>query len=101
MNLGIYELIDRDLNITSSPDPEIKQRWLPLGITLNSTTAEPTAHTWICSMGRSKYLTPVYRSLELNGEHDTGVEWLCENIDFYHPVAITSLKKELHLSSDF
>jgi len=42
-------------------------------------------------MGRSKYLMPVYQSLQDSGQHDVGCQWLSDNIDFYHPVATTSL----------
>ena len=42
-------------------------------------------------MGRSKYLAPVYASLEDSGQHDLGVQWFDENKDFYHPVAATTV----------
>ena len=43
-------------------------------------------------MGRSKYLSPVYSALQDSDQHDTGVKWFCENIDFYHPVASTTIE---------
>ena len=43
-------------------------------------------------MGRSKYLSPVYASLEDSGQHDLGVQWFDENKDFYHPVAATTIE---------
>ena len=43
-------------------------------------------------MGRSKYLTPVYSSLQDSGQHDTGCAWFEENKDFYHPVSATSIE---------
>lgn len=46
-------------------------------------------------MGRSKYLDPVYESLEDSGQHDLGVQWFDENKDFYHPVAATSVEQIL------
>ena len=59
------------------------------------TTVTEPAHTWISSMGRSKYLNPVYQALQDTGNHDTGCTWLNENIDFYHPVATTSIESIL------
>lgn len=43
-------------------------------------------------MGRSKYLSPVYASLQDSGQHDLGVQWFDENKDFYHPVAATTIE---------
>ena len=43
-------------------------------------------------MGRSKYLNPVYQSLEDSGQHDLAVQWYDDNEDFYHPVAATTLR---------
>ena len=48
-------------------------------------------------MGRSKYLAPVYASLEDSGQHDLGVQWFDENKDFYHPVAATTIEGILHI----
>ena len=42
-------------------------------------------------MGRSKYLSPVYASLQDSGQHDLGCEWFDDNKDFYHPVAATTV----------
>jgi len=43
-------------------------------------------------MGRSKYLMPVYQSLQDSDQHETGCTWFEENKDFYHPVAATSVQ---------
>ena len=50
-------------------------------------------------MGRCKYLTPVYTALEEYGQHDLGVQWFDGNLDFYHPVAITTEGRGLGLVS--
>jgi len=47
-------------------------------------------------MGRSKYLKPVYSSLQNSGQHDLGVQWYNENKNFYHPVAATSVYNILY-----
>ena len=49
-------------------------------------------------MGRSKYLTPVYASLQNSGQHDLGVQWFDENKDFYHPVAASSVEAILGIT---
>ena len=93
VNLAILERIDADLNCTEDIDPEVKQRWYPVGLTLNYQPVYDPAHTWISSMGRSKYLMPVYQALEDSGQHDLAVQWNDENKDFYHPVAESSVMK--------
>jgi len=50
-------------------------------------------------MGRCKYLTPVYSALQDSGQHELGVEWYNENLDFYHPVAISTEARVLGLDT--
>lgn len=93
VNIAILERIDADYNCTFDIDPEVKQRWFPVGLTLNYQPVYEPAHTWISSMGRSKYLTPVYTALQDSGQHDLAVQWNDENKDFYHPVSEASVMK--------
>lgn len=95
VNIAILTQIDADLDCSTTSDPEVKQRWFPTGLGLHYDPVYDPAHTWISSMGRSKYLCPVYAALEDSGQHDTGVEWYNENADFYHPVAATSVREIL------
>jgi leukotriene-A4 hydrolase len=67
VDIALLTRIDADYNTTNDPDPEVKQRWLPMGLTLQYAPAYTAAHTWISSMGRCKYLTPVYCALENSG----------------------------------
>jgi len=91
VNTEILKRIDMDLACTLEIDPEVKQRWYPTGLGLFYDPVYTPAHDWISSMGRSKYLSPVYSSLQNSGQHDLGVTWFCENINFYHPVAATTV----------
>ena len=91
VDIAILERIDADLNCTADLDPEVRQRWYPTGLGKNYQPVYEPAHLWISSMGRSKYLTPVYASLQDSGQHETGCLWFDENKDFYHPVAATSV----------
>jgi len=88
----ILEKIDADLGCTDDLDPEVRQRWYPTGLGKFYDPVYTPAEAWISSMGRSKYLTPVYASLQDSGQHDTGCAWFEENKDFYHPVAATSVE---------
>ena len=70
-----------------------------MGLTIQYAPVYDAAHTFVSSMGRCKYLTPVYSALESSGQHDLGVQWYNENLSFYHPVAITTVARDLNLSS--
>lgn len=99
VTIELMTLIDADYAATADPDPEVKQKWLPLGLTLQYDPAYDAAHTWVSSMGRCKYLTPVYASLENSGQHDLGVTWYNENINFYHPVALSTEARVLGIDT--
>lgn len=75
----------------------MKQRWLPLGLTLNYDPVYEPAHTWVSEQGRAKYLDSVYQALQASGQHDLGVTWYEENVDFYHPIAATDVRRDLEL----
>merc|ERR1711990_9584 len=63
VTVDILTKIDADYNLTNTPDPECKQRWLPLGIKKGYAPAKEPAHTFISSQGRLKYLNPIYLAL--------------------------------------
>jgi leukotriene-A4 hydrolase len=81
-----------DLNVTYELNPEIGQRWFPLTITLKYQQALDKAHHFVSYQGRLKYLQPVYRALVNSGSRPTAYQWFIENINFYHPIAIDSIR---------
>lgn len=52
--------IDSKYNCTNAINPEIKERWLPNGIMVFYTAVTQPAHDFVSSVGRSKYVKPVY-----------------------------------------
>lgn len=99
VSIPMLTKIDQDYNLTTTLDPEVKQRWFPLGIRLNYDAVTEPAHTFISSQGRMKYLNPIYLALKENGKLDIATTWLNENINFYHPMAVVSVKKILGITS--
>ena len=91
MTLAVITRIDNDLSITSDVDPEVRMRWYPTCLYLQYQPVYTPAYNWISSMGRSKYLNPVYQSLVQSGQHDTAVKWNNDNIDFYSNIAENSI----------
>jgi len=100
VTIAILERIDADLGVTADVDPEVRQRWYALGLSKMYDPVYDPAHDWISSMGRSKYLNPIYESLQDSGQHDLGVQWFDENKDFYHPVAATTVEEILGIQEE-
>jgi leukotriene-A4 hydrolase len=90
--------IDGDLNITETVDPECKMNWYPLSITKGYQPAFDAAHTFISSMGRMKYLQPIYQALIDTDNLDMARQWFQENVNFYHPYCVWKLSKMLGLN---
>jgi leukotriene-A4 hydrolase len=63
MTTEIMTKIDADYNCTNTADPEVKQRWFPLGIKMNYTEVTPKAKEFVQGMGRWKYVKPIYQAL--------------------------------------
>ena len=100
MTLDILKKIDEDLGATADPNPEVKQRWLPLCLMLRYQPAYDAAHKFVSSQGRLKYLTPVYQALEWTDQHDLALEWFNESKNFYHPIALSSLEATLGIEPE-
>lgn len=96
----IITKIDTDLNITMAEDPEVRQRWFPLGIKKNYTAVMEPAKTFVQSMGRWKYVKPIYKALLDSGNKDMAIEWFQEKQDFYHPYVVEQLKRLIGIEGD-
>lgn len=93
MNYRILQRIDTDLQVTKAENPEIGQRWFPLAIALQYEVAFPTAKAYVQSIGRQKYILPVYTALVRNGYRNKAYEWYSERKTFYHPIAAANIRK--------
>jgi hypothetical protein len=83
MNIAIMGRIDNDLSITTTKDPEVKQRWYSMGLYLNYQPVYTPAQTWVSQMGRLKYIKPVYASLVDSGQTTLAEQWYDANYSFY------------------
>lgn len=70
VTLPIVARIDSDFGVTADPNPEVKQRWLPLCLMLTYDPSYDAAHEFVSIQGRLKYLTPIYQALEDTNQHD-------------------------------
>ena len=85
--------IDTDLNVTLAENPEIGQRWFPLSIALQYEQAFDAAKKYVQSIGRQKYILPVYTALVRFGYRSKAYQWYNERKTFYHPIAAANIRK--------
>jgi leukotriene-A4 hydrolase len=91
ITIPILEQIDSDYNLTETIDPEQKAIWFQLGIMNNYTTVLPNTDEFLGSVGRQKYLLPLYRALNVYN-HTYALETFENHQALYHPVALKNIK---------
>lgn len=79
--------------MTPVDNPEIRQRWFPLVIALDYQDAFPTIKAFVQSVGRQKYILPIYTALVKNGYRSQAYQWYNERKTFYHPIAAANIRK--------
>jgi leukotriene-A4 hydrolase len=84
--------IDADLNVTYDRNPEVGQRWFPMAVQQGYQPAMERAKNYTQSIGRQKYIIPVYTALVRNGLRQTAFEWYNERKDFYHPLTARKIR---------
>jgi len=92
VTVEILAVIDSDLGISNTIQPEVMQRWFPLGIMNDYAPVFDNAHKFISEQGRMKYLNPIYSALVKSGFRNKAFMWYQENESFYHPIARATLK---------
>lgn len=77
MTEAIMNQIDNNYNVTYDTNPEVKQRWYTMAIFTSYTGNNVMNMTedWIGSMGRLKYLEPIYYALMQNDMIATADLW--------------------------
>jgi leukotriene-A4 hydrolase len=96
VTVNILEQIDRDYDLTNVIDPEQKVLWYQIGILTKYETVVPAADEFLGTVGRLKYLRPLYRALK---EYDEAkaVEIFNKHKSMYHPVAVIRIQEILGL----
>ena len=84
--------IDKDLNVTHDLNPEIGQRWYPLAIQEDFQDAFPAIKHYVQTIGRQKYILPVYSALVQNGYRNLAYQWFNERKNFYHPLTVKKIR---------
>lgn len=61
-NTTLLAFMDKDLNLTTGDDPEVRQRWLQLAIQKKYDVANSKIEEVVGNVGRQKYLKPIYQA---------------------------------------
>lgn len=104
VGLVILNKIDADLKITENNDPSstnpnvhpdwnILEQWIPLAIRSGYAPGLYLAKHLVETVGRMKYLTPVYQALVDSDQTAIAQQWLDDNKSFYDPVAYYQLQR--------
>lgn len=97
---AIMTKIDQDLKISETLDPECKQVWFPLGIVKGYSVVVPKAKEFVSTMGRWKYVAPMYTALLDTKQKALANTWFDENKTFYHPYVVQQLTKLINSYHD-
>ena len=90
---AIMKKIDQDLGVTThSPiDYNVFQQWIPLGLRTGYLPVRFIAQEICQTVGRMKYLIPIYTALLKSGQKELALEWYHESFAFYSPYAQSNL----------
>lgn len=91
------EKLDGAFDLTNTGNSEVLHAWLVQGIRAGYGPADGAAERFLLSMGRAKFLQPLYEEM---ARTDAGrlraVEIYEKGRPFYHPIATSALDKLLH-----
>ena len=79
--------LDGLFKFTGTGNSEIADAWYELAIKRNYSVAYPAIDTFLCSVGRRKFLTPLYKAMIKTGQKDMAVRIYTKARPGYHYVA--------------
>lgn len=88
--------LDRTLDLTRSGNSEIAFQWLMMSIQNGYEQAYPRLEDFLLSVGRRKYIRPLYQELVKTPEgRKRALEIYRRARPTYHPIAVTSIDEDL------
>jgi hypothetical protein len=80
--------LDREFHLTDSQNSEILHQWLLMSVRANYEPAMPRIEPFLCSVGRRKFLKPIYTELMKTPEGQARArEIYAKARPSYHPIA--------------
>lgn len=96
LKLEELKILDQHFNLSNTSNAEIAMVWYVLSIEQNYLVPEKNMFQFLSSVGRMKFLEPIYEALK-NSEHYKGnVATIFErNKPYYHPLTVKSIQQIL------
>lgn len=93
----VIEALNKVYNFSDRKNAEIKLRWQLLLLKSNYTPVFPQVVEFITSIGRMKFVRPLYRALAAAtpGGKDLAVKTFKDHCQFYHSIARKMVSKDL------
>lgn len=85
--------LDAAFKFTQSGNSEIADLWFETAIYAKYKPAYPEMEKFLSSVGRQKFLTPLYTALKESGQGDLAKEYFRKYHNAYHPIAQERLRK--------
>lgn len=88
--------LDRAFALTASGNSEISQQWLLMAIRSKYEAADARLEDFLTSIGRRKFLMPLYTELKKTAEGTTKAKAIYAKArPYYHPIAVDSVDRLL------
>lgn len=87
--------LDAQFSLTGTGNCEIADAWYELTIKNRYTPAYPAMETFLCSVGRRKFLTPLYKGMLQSNQRDMALRIYAKARPGYHFVARNTLDELL------
>jgi aminopeptidase N len=87
--------LDLQFGFTQTGNSEIKAAWLLAVVKYKYEKAYPELHNFLKSVGRRKFIVPLYKSMKQNGLETMALQVYEEARSGYHAVAVETLDKML------
>lgn len=93
--------IDQDLGVTTHTphDYNVFEQWIPLGLRVGYLPVRFIGQEITQTVGRMKYLTPIYTALINSGQRDLAKQWFKDSYSFYSPYAQVQLDRLINQTS--
>ncbi|MBL0047922.1 MAG: M1 family metallopeptidase [Bacteroidetes bacterium] len=94
--LAKLEKLDADFNLTETGNSEIAAEWFKLSIASGYTTANPAMERFLGSVGRKKFLEPIYRELLKSADGKARAQKIFDQSQAnYHPLTAIKIRQIL------
>ncbi|SIN96817.1 Aminopeptidase N [Singulisphaera sp. GP187] len=88
--------LDKEFALTGTGNSEITQQWLLMAIRNHYAPADARLESFLTSIGRRKFLMPLYGELKKTAEGTTRAKAIYAKArPFYHPIAVESVDRLL------